>query len=314
MLFLVSAALRFHLKPTAECAVRSTPRLASKAKALAQELRKLEAKDIKKQLHVNDALAKEYATHLGSFEAQKPVPACALYDSRLWQALNAASFDQEDAEWANAHVRVLSGLYGVLRPFDEIQPLGLPVALHTKLTTSKGKFLRDYWKETLRKELADSLQRLPMPVIINLALEEDTLEILGEDVLPESTRVATVEFKTIEKEDAAEAKGEFLRWALESRCMNVEDLLQFRGLVDEGEEATYRVSPKAASSKDGLVFEEAIGEGSSGGWTKKLAESGMSKNAFIKEFASSKDRYKRTEINKAFVKENKKNRKHTAVF
>lgn len=310
MLFVLSAAVRFHAKPVTECVTRSTPRLASKAKALVSELRKLEPKDIKKQLHVNDALAKEYAKTLNNFEGTRPVPAVGLYDNKMFASLDATSWEYDDADWAQSNIRVLSGLYGLLKPFDEIQPLSLPVGLGTKLPTSKGKFLRDYWRESVQKELNDSLQKLPMPVIINCASEEDTMGIYDEAGLPEGTRIANIDFKTIERGAVPEAVGEFVRWAIERRCMTVEELLDFKGNIDEGEEPTYRLSPKS-QGKDMLVFEEAIGEGSGGGWGKKMAEFGSSKGKFIKEFASGKDRYKRSEINKAMVKETKKNRKKT---
>lgn len=313
MLFVLSAAGRFHAKPAAECALRSMPRLQHKARALAAELKRLQAKDIKKQLHVNDALAKQYEKFLGNFEGQSPVAACSLYDSPFWKGLDAASFDKDDAEWTNDYVRVFSGLYGLLRPFDEIQPLSLPVVLNTKLKNSKGNFLRDYWREPITKELQDGLKHLPMPVIVNLASEEDS-QVLDLSTLPEGTNLATVDFKMVKKGEAAEAKGEFLRWALENRCMTVEDLLEFRGLVEEDEEATFKLSPKASKGNT-IVFEENIGEGSDGGWSRKLAESGKGKAAFIKEVAGGKKtKYMRTEINKAFAKESKQRRKAHAVY
>jgi len=292
--------------------LRSTPRLGTKAKVLAAELRRLEPKDIKKQLHVNDALAKQYAQHLGQFESRQPIPACCLYDSPLFNSAGLTEFDEDDADWANSHVRVFSGLYGFLRPFDEIQTLSLPVGLNTKLTNSKGKFLRDFWRDAIKKDIEETLQRLPMPVILNLAAEEDN-SLLHPDVLPEGTRVATVDFKTIDKSSAMDAKGEFLRWMLENRCMTVEELLEFKGLVEDGEAATFRVHPKA-SSPDAIVFEENIGDGGDGGWSKKLAQFGGSKSKFVKEFASGKDRWRRTEMNKALMKDEKQKRKKQAFY
>mmetsp|Transcript_70623 Transcript_70623/g.218367 ORF Transcript_70623/g.218367 Transcript_70623/m.218367 type:complete len:313 (+) Transcript_70623:116-1054(+) len=312
MFFLLSGAVRFHAKPVLECAVRSTPRLGSKAKVLAQELHRLEAKDIKKQLHVNEALAKQYVKHLQDFEKQQPVSACCLYDTPLFNNLNAPDFDEDDAEWANSYVRIFSGLYGLLRPFDEIQPLSLPVSMATKLTTTKGKFLRDFWRDPVQQELQDGLLKLPMPVIVTLAAEEDN-ELLDKEVLPQGTRIARVNFKTIDREDGPAAIGEFVRWALQNRCMTVEDLLDFKGLDDQEQGATYRVNPKA-SEPDKIVFEENIGDGGTGGWSKKLAEFGGSKKKFVKEFASGKDRYKRTELNKALIKEDKKKRTKSAVY
>jgi len=313
MLFVLSSAARFHAKPAADCVLRSTPRLQQKTRGLVAELKRLEAKDIKKQLHVNDALAKQYAQSLSNFEKEKPVTACNLYDSPFWNGFDAASFEQDDADWANDYVRVFSGLYGLLRPFDEIQPLSLPVVLGTKLKNSKGNFLRDYWREPITKELNDGLKHLPMPVIVNLASEEDS-QVLDLDALPEYTHMTTIDFKMVKKGDVAEAKGEFLRWALENRCMTVEDLLEFRGLIEEDEEATFRLSPKASKGNT-IVFEENIGEGGDGGWSKKLAESGKGKTAFLKEvIKGKKNKYMKSEINKAFAKESKQKRKAHAVY
>eukprot|EP00933_Yihiella_yeosuensis_P042453 TRINITY_DN3702_c3_g2_i1.p1 TRINITY_DN3702_c3_g2~~TRINITY_DN3702_c3_g2_i1.p1 ORF type:complete len:313 (+),score=49.02 TRINITY_DN3702_c3_g2_i1:79-1017(+) len=306
MLVVLSAAMRFHSKPVTECAIRSAPRLNSQAKALSQELKRLDAKDIKKQLHVNDALAKQYAAHLTNFEAGHPVAAGALYDSPLFNAAGFAGFDEDDAEWANSHVRVFSGLYGFLRPFDEIQPLSLPVSLNTKLTNSKGKFLRDFWREPVLKDMESTLNRLSMPVIINMAAEEDQ-PLLDTELLPEGTRIATVDFRCSDKAASNEAKGEFVRWMMENRCMTVEELLEFKGLIDEGEAAHYRVHPKA-SKPDAIVFEENTGDGGVGGWSKKLSQFGGSKSKFIKEVASGKDRWRRTEINKALNKNAKQKR------
>lgn len=312
MIFTLSAAMRFHSKPIAECAVRSSPRLGSKAKALVAELRRLEAKDIKKQLHVNEALAKQYEKHLTDFEKQQPVPACCLYDSPLFNSFGAPSFDEDDAEWANRHVRILSGLYGMLRPFDEIQSLSLPIGLNTKLKNSKGNFLYQYWKEPIIRDLEESMQRLPMPVIVNCAAEEDTV-VLDREALPEGTRIASVEFKIKDRERREESLGQFVQWAMQERCMTVDELLEYRGLVDEDEQATFQLNPKL-SSADSLVFEQKVGAGGDGGWRQKMAEYDGSRKKFVKEFASGKQRHMRTEINKSLAKESKKRGKGPAVY
>lgn len=307
MLFVLSAPVKFHTKHIAECALRSTPRLRQKASALAAELRRLEAKDIKKQLHVNDTLARQYEKSLASFDSQHPVPACCVYDSPFFKALGADEFDFEQAEWANDHIRIFSGIYGLLRPFDEIMPLSLPVSLGTKLKNSKGNFLKDYWKDPVNKELANDLKELPMPVMINMAAEQDR-EVIDMDYLPEHTSVMSVDFKLRGTNSGQEAKGEFLQWAMDERCMTVEELLEFGGIVEEEEDAPYRLNPKLSSGND-IVFEENIGEGGDGGWAKKMSETGKGKRAFIKEFASGKQRHKRTEINKAMARDTKQRRK-----
>jgi hypothetical protein len=310
MLFVLSAAVKFHAKPVSECALRSTPRLRQKAQALAAELRQLEAKDIKKQLHVNEVLARQYAESLGKFEKERPVPACCLYDTPLFRALDVSSFEYAEAEWANEHIRIYSGLYGLLRPFDEITPLSLPVSMGTKLKNSKGNFLKDYWRDPVTKELHRDLKELPIPVMINMASQQDA-ESIDESGLPENTTIMGVDFKTRSKDNGAEEKGEFLRWAMEQQCMTVDELLDFQGV---GEEAAYRINPKLSKGNE-IVFEENIGEGGDGGWKKKMAEFGGGQRAFIKEFATGKNRHKRAEVNKAMARETKQRRKaQSAIY
>merc|ERR1712137_1247996 len=100
---------------------------------------------------------------------------------------------------------------------------------------------------------------------------------------------------------------------LENRCMSVEELLEFRGLVEEGHPATFRVHPKH-SSPDSIVFEENVGDGGGGGWARKLAQFGGSKAKFMKENAGGKDRWKRTEMSKALNKDDKKKRSKAGFY
>eukprot|EP00927_Polykrikos_kofoidii_P055157 TRINITY_DN49446_c0_g1_i1.p1 TRINITY_DN49446_c0_g1~~TRINITY_DN49446_c0_g1_i1.p1 ORF type:complete len:311 (-),score=66.75 TRINITY_DN49446_c0_g1_i1:83-1015(-) len=310
MLFVLSAASKFHAKPFTDVAVRSVPRLAGKAKVLAGELRNLQAKDLKKQLHVNDALAKEYESFLSNFEKQTPVPACCLYDSAIFDGLDLANLDEDDAQWANRHVRIYSGLYGLVRPFDLLQPLSLPVTLGTKLANSKGKFLRDYWREGVTKELYDGLERLPMPVMVDCSSKEDG-DVFDEDNLPDGTTITNIEFNIADKRAKGEAMGEFVRWALETRCQIVGELLEFRGLVEEDDTATFRVSPKS-KDKDTITFEENLGEGA-GGWRKKVMDSGLTRGGFEKEFLKGKNKYLRSDYKKAMSKD-KRVKSKVAVY
>lgn len=269
----------------------------------------MDAKEIKKQLHVNDQLSKTYMEQLMKFEKSKIVPAAGLYDSDFFNALDVQSLDEDDAEWTNQNVKIFSGLYGLLRPFDEIAPLGLPLTLSTKLTTSKGKYLHSFWHDPIVHELNEHFRKMPMPVVINLAKEEDSGKILEGD-LPKDMQVITVGFRQVD--DAGTAKGEFLRWALVNRCMTVEDLLEYQGDIDEeaGEEPIYRVSTKDQSDNK-ILFEEVKRKNSV---QDQFRESGLSKKKFIKQESSGKNRYKRGEMEKAMEKDKKRSRAKSAVY
>mmetsp|Transcript_16323 Transcript_16323/g.37664 ORF Transcript_16323/g.37664 Transcript_16323/m.37664 type:complete len:312 (+) Transcript_16323:27-962(+) len=305
MLFVFSAPLRLAAKPAGKCVARSQPRLGSHVKALISELKNLEANSIKKQLHVNDTLAKAYEKNLATIESTHPAPACALFDSNFYSALDMASYTPDDADWAHEYVRILSGFYGILRPYDSIHTGSLPVTLSTKLSTSRGKNLRAFWKDAILKELSEDLRACPMPVIIDCTTEEDK-EIFELDKLPQGTSIHSVEFKVGDNKLNLEAQGEFVRWALENRCMTIQELVEYRGYVNDDDPATFQLN--ASASKDNLmVFEEAGSNQKS--WSRQLKDSGLSKGAFMKEVAGGKNRYKREELKKALGKDRRKEQK-----
>jgi len=269
------------------------------------ELKGLEVTQLRKQLHVNDALAKAYEKNLASIESTHPAPACTLFDSHFYNALDMANYTPDDADWAHEYVRILSGFYGILKPYDSIHTGSLPVTLSTKLSTSKGKNLRSYWTEAVLKELSEDLKACPMPVVIDCTAEEDK-EILDLDKLPEGTSIHTVEFKLGDNKSNSEARGEFVRWALETRCMTVQELVEYRGYVNDDDPATFQYSAKASNDKV-MVFEEAGSNNKS--WSKQLKESGMTKGAFLQEVAGGKNRYKRQELKRALDGDKRKKQK-----
>merc|ERR1711920_1121661 len=135
------------------------------------------------------------------------------------------------------------------------------------------------------------------------------MRVLDTDNLMEGTRIASVDFKMPDKDASAEARGEFVRWMIESRCFTVEELLEFKGLdADESGSASIRVHPKA-SSVDAIVFEPNVTDGGDGGWGRRLAEFEGGKKAFVRQEASGKNKYKRSELNKAMVKNEAKSKK-----
>eukprot|EP00928_Gymnodinium_smaydae_P031650 TRINITY_DN23167_c0_g1_i1.p1 TRINITY_DN23167_c0_g1~~TRINITY_DN23167_c0_g1_i1.p1 ORF type:complete len:339 (+),score=79.72 TRINITY_DN23167_c0_g1_i1:113-1018(+) len=267
MLFVLSAASKVRVKPVAECVQVSVPRLAAQAKSLVAEMRRREAKvrteagagdwrgegyhqrAIKKHLHMSRAAAKRSEPHLGfawpSMTTQ-PAAACTLYDSPFYDGLDAAALDEEDAEWANDHVRILSALYGVVRPFDEIVPPNFPLSLGTKVANSGGKYLSDYWKESIAQELEDSVRTLPRPLIVNCVAEQDQ-DVLQANLPPYADSL-NVMFRMKPQGSPARAMGEFVNWALRQRCSTFRELNGFSGVSS---------SVSRAPSADGtLLFVE----------------------------------------------------------
>lgn len=97
-------------------------------------------------------------------------PALFLFQGDVYQGLSASSWNQEDINYSQSHLRILSGLYGLLRPLDIIQPYRLEMGVH--LANPKGNTLYDYWRDPVTKALNEQLASDPNPIIVNLASQE----------------------------------------------------------------------------------------------------------------------------------------------
>ncbi len=96
--------------------------------------------------------------------------AVLAFNGDVYEGLDAATLSDDQLDWAQQHVAILSGLYGVLRPFDLMQPYRLEMG--TKLATAKGKNLYDYWGTEIADYLNQCLAQQGSDVVVNLASEE----------------------------------------------------------------------------------------------------------------------------------------------
>ncbi|MGL4666459.1 MAG: peroxide stress protein YaaA, partial [Saezia sp.] len=104
------------------------------------------------------------------FTAENSKQALLAFDGDVYAGLNAPALSEKDLLWAQDHLIMLSGLYGVLRPLDWLQAYRLEMG--TKLPNPKGKDLYAFWKNTITPELNKRLQQDKTPVVINLASQE----------------------------------------------------------------------------------------------------------------------------------------------
>ena len=111
-----------------------------------------------------------YASWSRKFTAKNSKPAVFAFNGDVYEGLVAASLGEADLAWAQEHVAILSGLYGVLRPLDRMQPYRLEMG--TALATPRGKNLYEFWGDTIADYLNTRLAADKTPVIINLASQE----------------------------------------------------------------------------------------------------------------------------------------------
>jgi cytoplasmic iron level regulating protein YaaA (DUF328/UPF0246 family) len=131
--------------------------------------------------------------------------------------------------FAQKHIRILSGLYGILRPLDLMKPYRLEMG--TKLETAKGKNLYEFWGDRIQKNVLDELKNLKSDLLINLASKEYFLA-LGK--MPEDVNVVSPVFKDFKNGNykiisfyAKKARGLMSRWIIQNKITDFENLKSF---------------------------------------------------------------------------------------
>jgi len=150
------------------------PALLEESKILIKELRKLDEVDIRSLMGISSKLAalnyERYRQFKTPFSVANAKQAMFAFQGDVYDGLDAASFDDKAVAFAQSHLRILSGLYGVLRPLDLMQPYRLEMGI--RLANARGKDLYAFWGDRLTEYLNHELETLEPKVVINLASEE----------------------------------------------------------------------------------------------------------------------------------------------
>jgi len=259
MLYLLSPAktLDYDTPLPADVAERATPpQFVPRAAELVALLKKKTAAEIGGLMNLSEPLARLNSARYKAWRrAPAPAntrPALLAFNGDVYEGLDAATLRPADLDWAQAHVAILSGLYGVLRPLDLIQPYRLEMG--TRLATAKAETLYGYWGDRIALHLNQRLAAEAQPVIVNLASQEyfraadrkalkaRVVECVFEDW--KGDRYKVISFF------AKRARGLMARHAIRHRITQTERLRAFNG---EG----YAFDP-AASEPDRLVFRRRV--------------------------------------------------------
>ncbi|WP_077034478.1 peroxide stress protein YaaA [Pelomonas sp. KK5] len=177
MLFLLSPAKSLDYEtpvPDAVEALATEPQYVRQASELIKLLRLRSAEDIGALMDLSPALSElnvaRYKAWRTKFTPANSRPAMLAFNGDVYDGLDARTLSLEDAQWAQAHVCILSGLYGLLRPLDRLQPYRLEMG--TRLENPHGPSLYSYWGDRLALHLNKLAAADPVPVIVNLASQE----------------------------------------------------------------------------------------------------------------------------------------------
>ncbi len=252
MLVLLSPAKKLDYDSPLPTALHTAPQFVPQAKALIDVLKKKSASEVASLMSLSPALAQlnvdRYAGWSERFTQTNARPAMLAFNGDVYEGLQADSLSEADLKWAQDHVAILSGLYGVLRPLDLMQPYRLEMG--TKLANPEGKNLYEFWRDKITPYLNDQLVKDKTPVVVNLASDEYFKSV---DTKALNARIVQCVFQD-QKGDAwkvisfyaKRARGLMARYAVENRINEPEKLTAFDL---EG----YRYTPDV-STPDKLVF------------------------------------------------------------
>ena len=172
MLIVVSPAKRLNCNHVP--GQMTAPDFQEDAVRLARTARNLTLGDLRKLMDLSPDLARLSRDRFRAFEAAPDAhatrPAVHAFAGDTYIGLDAGSLDPEEMLWAQDHLRILSGLYGVLRPMDAIQPYRLEMG--SRLKTRRGKTLYDYWRDAPARALRHQAGALGTETLINCASQE----------------------------------------------------------------------------------------------------------------------------------------------
>ena len=248
MLMLLSPAKTLDYERPVPPLPLTTPDFVKEAKALIAILRELSVQDVAALMHLSDKLAAlnvaRYADWSPRFTEANSRAAVLAFKGDVYEGMEAWTFDEDDHAFAQQHLRILSGLYGLLRPLDRLQPYRLEMG--TSLKNPKGNTLYAFWGDTIAKAVNAALAAQGDDILVNLASEEYNKAALTKSL---KARVITPQFR--EEKDgtfkmvsfyAKRARGLMARYAINRQVQEVE---QSKDFAADG----YAFAPEASDQR-----------------------------------------------------------------
>jgi uncharacterized protein len=252
MLFLLSPAKTLDYASALPEVPHTLPAFADDAAKLIEVLRRKSPAQVATLMDISDPLAAlnvaRYQAWSRKFTARNARPAVLAFDGDVYDGLQAKRLGAADLEWAQQHLRILSGLYGVLRPLDWMQPYRLEMGTSLKVGTAAN--LYQYWGSRISEHLNTLLAADKTPVVVNLASQEYARAVDRQALKARMIDCVFEEWRPggwkIISFPAKKARGLMMRWAILQRVETPRKLENFNL---EG----YAFDP-AASQAERLVF------------------------------------------------------------
>ncbi|MBD9414471.1 peroxide stress protein YaaA [Pseudomonas sp. PDM16] len=252
MLLVISPAKTLDYDTPPATARFTQPQFLDHAQELIGQLRQMSPQQIGELMHLSDKLSALNVARYGSwhpdFTPANAKQALLAFKGDVYTGLAAEDFAEADFDFAQQHLRMLSGLYGVLRPLDLMQPYRLEMG--TKLANARGNNLYDFWGERISGWLNEALAAQGDDILLNLASNEYFGAVKRKAL---NARIIDTEFKDLKNGQykiisfyAKKARGLMARYVIKERISDPEQLKAF-------DYQGYRYSAEQ-SKPDSLVF------------------------------------------------------------
>ena len=196
MLAIISPAKSLDFDSRAPTNKSSMPSFLEDSTELIRELRELAPQDLSNLMGISTSLAElnydRYATWGEPFNRRNAKQAMFAFNGDVYLGLKSAEFSARDLTWAQKHLRILSGLHGLLKPLDLIQPYRLEMG--TRLPNGRGEDLYEFWRNKVTAALNEAINAQRQPILLNLASHEYFKAV---DTTQVDARIITPTFKDL---------------------------------------------------------------------------------------------------------------------
>lgn len=233
MLYVISPAKNLDYETPATTDTFTMPELMDDAQELAEVCKKLTPQDLSSLMRISDKLAGLNAARFEewqpNFTPDNAKQAVLAFNGDVYAGLEANSLNENELNYAQQHLRILSGLYGLLKPLDLMQPYRLEMG--TKLANPRGDNLYQFWGETITEKLNEAISNAKAECLINLASTEYFKSVKKKQV---SVPIITPTFKDWKNGQykmisffAKKARGMMVKFLIKNQVTSVEQLLKF---------------------------------------------------------------------------------------
>ena len=233
MLILLSPSKSLNLETKIVSKTHSIPIFLKDSQILINELQKFSALDLAKLMKISDRLAElnfeRYATFKTPFTMQNSKPAIFIFDGDVYDGIDVENYSEKDLNFAQNHLRILSGLYGILKPLDLIQPYRLEMGINLKNPPAKN--LYQFWQEKITNFLNEELEKSSEKIILNLASEEYFSAVNSDKI---KGQIINIIFKEKKGDDykiigifAKKARGLMADYIIKNKIQKAEQVKKF---------------------------------------------------------------------------------------